>query len=140
VHVVLRVAALLVAEHEDLPLVELRHAADDRGVVAEAAVAVQLDEVVHEQPDVIHHVRPPGVAGELDLLLRRELREDLLLELLGLLLELADLRREVDRGRREVTELADLLLEIDDRPLELQDHAIRELRWNGFGRHLLARS
>ena len=103
------------------------------GSSREAAIAVQLDEVVHEQPDVIHHVRPRRVARELDLLLRAELGEDFLLELARLLLELADLGGEVDGLGRQAAELADLLLEVDDRTLELEDHAVGERR--RFGRH-----
>ena len=68
------------------------------------------------------------VARELDLLLRREVGEDLLLELARLLLEPADLGGEVDRLGRQAAELADLPLEVDDRPLELEDHAVRERR------------
>src|SRR5690606_12137662 len=126
--VLLGVAALLMAEHQDLPRVEARDAADDRRVVVEAAIAVQLREVLGEEPHVVEHVRAPRVPRELHLLLRRELREDLLLELARLLVELADLGREVDGRGRQPAELGDLLLELDDRPLELEDQAVRRGR------------
>ena len=135
--VVLRVAALLVAEHEHFPFIELRDAADDRRIVAEAAIAVELDEVVHQQADVIHHVRPRRMPRELDFLLRRQIGEDFFLELLRLLLEPPDLRGEVDGLGRQVPQVGNLLFEIDDRPLELEDHAVgyrrRFGRRHGYG-------
>jgi len=62
--------------------------------------AVQLEEVVHQEIDVVEHVRARRVPRELHLLLRRQLGEHFLLKLARLLLELADLAGEVD-GRVE---------------------------------------
>ena len=50
---------------------------DDRVVVAELAVAVQLDEVVEERLDVVRGERPLAVARDLDALPGREALEDL---------------------------------------------------------------
>ena len=53
----LGVAALLVAEHHAGLAVEARQAADDRQVVGECAVAVQLLEVGEDLVDVVQRVR-----------------------------------------------------------------------------------
>ena len=45
---------------------EPRHAGDDGRVLPECAVAVQLDEVVEDEADVVERVRPLEVARELD--------------------------------------------------------------------------
>ena len=45
---------------------ETREAADDRGVLVEEPVAVELLEVVEDVADVLERVRPLDVAGELD--------------------------------------------------------------------------
>jgi hypothetical protein len=60
------VAALLVADERDRPALEAAEARDERRIVAERAVAVQLDEVVENALDVIEGVRPVLVARELD--------------------------------------------------------------------------
>src|SRR5262249_51348250 len=115
------VAALLVADHHHLAPVEARHAADDRLVVGEGAVAGELDELVEEELDVVERERSRRMAAELHLLPRRELGEDLFLELASLLLQALDLLAKIDAAARELAQLVDLLLELDDRPLELED-------------------
>jgi hypothetical protein len=70
------------------------------------------------------------VPGQLHLLLRGEVGEDLALEPARLLLQLVDLGGEVDGPGREAAELVDLALEVDDRALEVQDLALA-LRLNG---------
>ena len=58
------------------------------------------------------------MARELHLLPRRQLGEDLALQLARLALEAANL--EVELRAAELLELGDLVLELDDRPLELE--------------------
>ena len=64
--VLLGVGALLLADDDDPPAVEPGEAGDDRGVVAEQPVAVELDEVVGHRRDELERARPVQVAGQLD--------------------------------------------------------------------------
>ena len=93
VEVLLGVAAALVADDHDRLAVEARPAADDRGVLAEGAVAVQLDEVGERERDVVERERALGAARHLHALQRREVAVDLRAQLAELLLERRDLRR-----------------------------------------------
>ena len=74
---------------------EASDAADDRLVVAEGAIAVQLDEVVDEARDVVERERAQRMARQQHLLPRRQLGEDLALQLARLALEAADLEVEL---------------------------------------------
>ena len=100
-HVLLRAPALLVADHDDRLAVEPGEAADDRAVVREAPVALELEEVGEQPRHVVEGVRPARVTRELDDLPGGQVAEDLRLELLRLLLELADLVGEVDAAPPE---------------------------------------
>ena len=82
---------------------------DDRGVVRERAVAVQLDEVVEDPLDVVERVRPLLVARELDgapdLVLARLRRDPV-----DLALEPRHLAGDADPAqKREVAELGEPL-------------------------------
>ena len=98
---------------------------DDRGVVAEAAVAVELAEPGEEPLDVVERVGPVRVPRELDLLPGRELGEELAREARGLLLEPAELRLERAIGAGELAQLAHAGHQLDDGLLEGQDVAAR---------------
>ena len=56
-------AALLVADEHHLEVVEPGEAGADGPVVAERPVAVQLDELVEDQLDVVERLRPLADAG-----------------------------------------------------------------------------
>ena len=72
IDLLLGVAALLVADDEDrLALVE-RGAGDDRVIVGETAIAVQLDEVGEQALDVVERGRARRMARHLDALPRRQ--------------------------------------------------------------------
>src|SRR4029450_8741266 len=86
-----RVPPLLMADHDDAPPLESGEAADDRGVVAVHAVAVELDEVVEQELEESARVRPPGVARELCALPGRQARVGLLPQPREPILELGDL-------------------------------------------------
>ncbi len=118
--------ALAVADDHHARAVEPRQAADDRLVVAEAAVAEELEEAAERRLDVIGRVGPPRMAGEPDAVPRRQLREDLPDQLVAQVLERADLgldvggRERVGGRGRELLDLRDLLLDLGDRPLEVE--------------------
>jgi len=64
--VFLGVLALLETDDRDPPARDHRQSGHDRGVVAEAAVAVELDELVGHELEQFQRVRPLEVAGLLD--------------------------------------------------------------------------
>jgi hypothetical protein len=67
-NLLLGVAALLRANHQNLFAAEACHAADHRRVVAKGAVAVNLAEVGEDVLNVIQRVGALGVAGQFDAL------------------------------------------------------------------------
>src|SRR4029077_17605110 len=62
----LEVAPLLVADEQDAEVSEPGEAGADGPVVADGAVAVQLDELVEDQVEVVEQLRPLRVAGDED--------------------------------------------------------------------------
>ena len=100
--------------------VERPEAADDRGIVGEAAIAVQLDEVGHQALDVVERVGAGGVSRELHLLPGRQLGEDLLLQLAGASFEQRDLRAQLGGAAAHPDQLFDLSFELDHRALEVE--------------------
>src|SRR6202022_3524449 len=63
-----RGAALLLRDDHDRPLVERGRPANDRVVVTEDAITVQLEEIAEDRVDVVERVGPVRVPGELALL------------------------------------------------------------------------
>ena len=55
---------LVLADHEHLLVFEFGEAGDDGAVIAEGSVAVQLDELVEDQFDVIERLRALCVPGD----------------------------------------------------------------------------
>src|SRR5262249_22712190 len=91
----LRVPSLLVADDRDRTVLVEREAADERGIVAVAAVAVDFSPLCEQGLDVVEGVRTVRVARDERLLPRRQAREHglaLLLELLAEALRLFLLR------------------------------------------------
>ncbi len=66
--VLLGVVALLMPEDHHRLTVERRQPADQGEIVAERAVAVELDPVGHQRVEIVQGMRPLGVAGQLDAL------------------------------------------------------------------------
>ena len=60
----LRIAALLLADHHQWATLEARQAADHRRVVGEAPVTVQFHEIGAEHLDPVQRIRPLRMAGE----------------------------------------------------------------------------
>jgi hypothetical protein len=117
----LGVTALLVAQHHAGVAVESREAADDRQVVGEVPVAMQLDEIREDLVDVIQRVGTLRMAGDLGDLPGRQVAVDVLGQLLALLAQLVDLFRDVDRGLGlHVAQFLDLALEFGNRLLEIE--------------------
>src|SRR2546426_8243398 len=121
----LGIAALLVADDHAGRVAEARQAADDRGVVGEGAVAVQLLEMREQHLHIIQRVRPLRMARHLRHLPGRQLAVDVLGKRLAALGEPLDLLRDVDRGVvRHVAQLLDALLELGDRLLEFEERGL----------------
>ena len=85
-------AALVADDHDRLAVVGT-DAADDRGIVAERPVAVELEEVGAEALHVVERLRPVDVARELDPLPRGQRLVECPFELSPLGLEPAQLAR-----------------------------------------------
>ena len=101
-NLLLGAAPLLVPDDDDRPPAKAGETGDDGRVVAEAAVAVKLDEVREDPIDVVERVRAVRVPGELHLLPRRQIREELARELARLVFEPPELRLERAVASREL--------------------------------------
>ena len=117
----LRVAALLMADHHAGLAVETREAADDRQVVRIVAVAVQFVEIGEQLVHVVERVRALRMTGDLRNLPRRQVRVQIFGQLLALLGQPLDLFRNID-GRIVLHEAQffDLRFEFSDRLFEIQ--------------------
>jgi hypothetical protein len=60
------VAPFLLAQDHHRPPLQLGQPANQRGVVGEESVAVQLEKLVEDQPDVVERIRTLGVTRKLD--------------------------------------------------------------------------
>ena len=69
-------ASLLMPDDHHFELIELGKAGADGPIVAERLVAVQLDEFVEDQVEIIGRHRPIGMPGDFDRFPRREIAED----------------------------------------------------------------
>ena len=90
------VGALFLADDADALTAEAAEAADDGGVVAEAAVAGERDEIADELTDIVEAVRPLRMPRHLRLLPRRQARIELLERLAGLDLDTVDFLADGD--------------------------------------------
>ena len=107
------------ADDDDALALETREAADDRRVVSVESVAVELDEVLEEEPDEVAGVGTLGVAGELRPLPGRQACVGLLALPVEPLLELRDLL--ADAGRVVLgLERRDSVLQLEQRFLEVK--------------------
>ena len=127
VDLLLGVAPLLVPHHAHRLAVVVGKAGHDGVVVAEAAVAVHLDEIGEQQADVVEHVRPGGVPRHLHALPGRQGPVDLAPDRLDAAAEALDLPIALGRGRHQLEGL-DLLLQDADRLFEFKQFGHRPLR------------
>ena len=115
------VAPLLGADDHDRFALELRETADNRFVVAETAVAGELDEIREEMVDVVERVRAFRVAGELNPLPRRQLAVNLLHGLVHALGQRIDLVGKVELVVfGELLQFLQFFAQLYDRFLEFQ--------------------
>src|SRR5262249_48467241 len=101
------VVALLLTDQHDGRVAEPRRAADDRLVIAEAAIAAERHEILEQLALIVEEVRPERMTGNLGLLPWRQGCIEVRQALGRLALELADLlvdrhSRIVDRERPEL--------------------------------------
>src|SRR5438067_1139646 len=118
----LGVAALLVADHHAGLAIEARQTADDRLVVREGAVAVQLMEIGEDRIHVVHCVRTLRMACDLGDLPRRQLGIDVFRQLLALFGQAVDFFRNID-GRIVLHEAKffNLGVQLGDRLLKTEE-------------------
>lgn len=86
----LQVPPLLLPDEHELAVVEFGKPREDRAIVADRLVAMQLDELVEQQLDVVERLRPGLMAGHLDDVPGGEVLEDLPLHARHLDAHLAD--------------------------------------------------
>ena len=117
----LGVGALLGAEHDDAVPAKPADPADHGRILGKGAVAGERRELVDQPGDVVEAVRPLGMARDLNLLPRRQLRVALADEPRHLRFEPPDLLGDVEAAIvRQPAQLVDLAFELGDRPLELE--------------------
>src|SRR5881296_558747 len=112
-------AAPLLRDHHHGVAAKARQPADDRAVLAEAAVAVQLDQVAAEDAQVVERRGAVGVARELHALPRCQAREQLLLHAAALGAQAAE-ALALARARARARQARDLGVERLEWPLEVE--------------------
>ena len=113
-------AALLMADDQHLVLIELGEAGEDRPVVAKAAVAVQFDELVEHQREIVGRVGPVLVPGDLHDLPRRQVGIDLGASFRRSRAAAAQLFVLLRRTHRELFQRAATPLEFQDRLFKIE--------------------
>ena len=112
--------ALLMADDHHLEGVELGPAGADRPIVAETLVAVQFDELVEDQFEIVGGHGPIGMPGDLDLLPRLQVGVDLFDQIDALAAQAADFVADLGRLLGLGLELRQPSLQLVDRPLKRQ--------------------
>ena len=108
------------ADDHDLVAIELGEAAAHGPIVAEELVAVQLDEFVEDQVQIVAGHRPVGMPRHLHGLPRSQAAVDLAFQLGQLALVLTDLFQQRVIGSAGRFQFDDLRFELEDRPFECQ--------------------
>ena len=96
----LQVAPLLMTDDGDRQSVQLRQAGDDRAVVAEQAITVQLCPVLKDRADVVQRVGTLDMAGEQDFVPGRQIGEEGGQDSGFVVFEVGDLESEIRRVLR----------------------------------------
>jgi hypothetical protein len=105
-------------DDHDLEGVELGEAATDGTVVAETLVAVQLDELLEDQRQVVARHGAIGMPGYLDRFPGLQVTEDLPLQLGDVAAKLTELVAGLGILLGDLLELVEAGLQLVDRPLE----------------------
>jgi hypothetical protein len=136
----LGVAAFLLRDHHHGIAVEKCSAADNRAVVVILTITVEFLEVLADGGDVIERVWPLGVARDLHLLPRREIRVDVTPDGVDFPLDRADLAADICvRFKRTLAQLFELADEFTQWFLKLQ-HVGRRFHsgcWRAYRRGLI---
>src|SRR5690606_21849389 len=94
---------------------------DDRLVVTELAVAVQLHEVAEGEPQVVQRVRPAWMASDLNPLDRGQSLVDVPLQRLKFTLQRPQLRGDIQAALAgQLLKAFNLLFDLSDRLLKIQ--------------------
>ncbi len=114
--------ALLLADHHHRLALEASEAADDRLVVAELAVALELDELVDQRIEIVDEMRPVGMAGHLGCLPGGKVGVGLAAQILHLPLQRGDVvvHAALAGAVRQGPKLAELGLQLSDGLLEFE--------------------
>ena len=124
-NVFLGVGAFAVAEDGHAAAVKRAETREDRLVVAEGAIAVQLYDIREQRVEVVLYLRPFGMARDLNAVPRREVMVGLDTQGLDLLGERVDLCGEFRvLSQVEAAQFIDLLLEFREGTLELHEVAL----------------
>jgi hypothetical protein len=119
--ILLRVPPALVADDHHRLTIESRPAPDDGCVLAIETIAVQLDEVGEDRPEIIVGEGTLVGASDLHPLQRREVPVDLLAQLRDATLQGSDFLRDVKLALvGELLQLVDLLFQLENRLFEVQ--------------------
>jgi len=119
--ILLGVVAFLMADDHDPFATNLGKTADERAVIAEAAVSTHFHEVAGDELEVVEGVRPGRMAHDLDALPRSEVGVDFLLQPLEAQFERLDFGDGIDAVFLHASlERLDAFFEFDDRFFKLE--------------------
>ena len=122
--VLVGVRALAMAEKHHAPAFDRAEPGEHRLVIAERAIAVQLDDVGEECLDVVLRLGPVGMTRDLHAVPWREVRVGLDAQRVDLGGERVDLGGELGvLGKVEPAQIGEFRLELDQRSLEVHDVA-----------------
>ena len=96
IEILLGVAPLLVADHHHRAIADQCQSTDDRRIVTEVAIAVQLGPLGKAPLDIVERVRPARVLGQLHALEWSQRCVDVAPQRLGLALEVGQFRVRVE--------------------------------------------
>ena len=117
--------ALLMADEHDAVIAQPGEAAANGPVVADGAVAMQLDELLEDQIDVVHRLRPLGVPRDEDRLPGGEVAVNLAFEVHQLAANAANFLAAAELAARSGFQTRQQILKLVDVRLERQTIARR---------------
>src|SRR5262245_45136582 len=123
-------------DKEQLKVTQAGESAADRPVVAKRPIAVQFDELIENQIDVVAGLRSIGMTGDQHGLPCRKVAVNLLFEVEQLAANAANMLGVLGRGIRFGFETSKQLLHLVDLSFKRQrrrGHYLRLRRWPGIG-------